>query len=249
MQLYEGLKIDIADRQCICFVGAGGKTTAMFRLAKELRALGKRVLVTTTTRIFYPERDLCDAVAIIEAPGEAESYVNNISAPGIYVIAKGVTEDNKLVGYDNTVISGIFASSNIGYVLVEGDGSKRKPVKAPAAHEPFIPECCDMVLGLIGLDCLGEQASEASVHRLDYFCKVCGCSEGDMIDEGMLAKLIIHPEGLFKNTPFASKKVVLLNKADNAERTERAKRIKNMARDYPASVAVTCLNKDNPIID
>jgi hypothetical protein len=35
----------------ISFVGAGGKSTSMFRLAAELAAQGERVITTTTTRI------------------------------------------------------------------------------------------------------------------------------------------------------------------------------------------------------
>ena len=38
----------------VCFVGAGGKTSLMFRLAKELEADGVTVLTTTTTKIHIP---------------------------------------------------------------------------------------------------------------------------------------------------------------------------------------------------
>ena len=38
----------------ISLVGAGGKTSLMFRLAQELSAEGATVLTTTTTRIFMP---------------------------------------------------------------------------------------------------------------------------------------------------------------------------------------------------
>lgn len=35
----------------VCFVGGGGKTTSMFRLAGELARMGWRVVMTTTTHI------------------------------------------------------------------------------------------------------------------------------------------------------------------------------------------------------
>ena len=41
-------------REVISLVGAGGKTTLMFRLAKELLLSGKRVVTTTTTKILEP---------------------------------------------------------------------------------------------------------------------------------------------------------------------------------------------------
>ena len=41
----------------VAFVGAGGKTTAMLLLARELAAEGRRVLVTTTTHLLDPGRE------------------------------------------------------------------------------------------------------------------------------------------------------------------------------------------------
>ena len=49
----EALGIDPAQAAQYSLVGGGGKTTAMFRLAHELKALGKKVLVTTTTNIAH----------------------------------------------------------------------------------------------------------------------------------------------------------------------------------------------------
>src|SRR5581483_11467192 len=42
----------IRAKEVVALVGGGGKTTTMFRLADELVTQGKRVVVTTTTRIF-----------------------------------------------------------------------------------------------------------------------------------------------------------------------------------------------------
>ena len=41
-------------------------------------------------------------------------------------------------------------------LLVEADGSRRRPLKVPAVHEPVIPSFADMVVGVIGLDCIGK---------------------------------------------------------------------------------------------
>ena len=45
--------LDLVKKDIISFVGAGGKTTMMFKLAEELR-LNNKVLVTTTTKIYVP---------------------------------------------------------------------------------------------------------------------------------------------------------------------------------------------------
>ena len=53
MQLKDALHVQRGD--VVAFVGAGGKTSALFRLAHELRAEGWRVLTTTTTRMAREE--------------------------------------------------------------------------------------------------------------------------------------------------------------------------------------------------
>ena len=49
ISLREGLQLSTGG--VVCFVGAGGKTSLMFRLARELSAGGDSVLTTTTTKI------------------------------------------------------------------------------------------------------------------------------------------------------------------------------------------------------
>ncbi|MCL5046062.1 MAG: putative selenium-dependent hydroxylase accessory protein YqeC, partial [Actinobacteria bacterium] len=60
------MKLDAAlalrPREVISFAGAGGKTSAMFRLARELAGQGHAVVATTTTAIFAPEPGQADAV-------------------------------------------------------------------------------------------------------------------------------------------------------------------------------------------
>ena len=41
-------------------------------------------------------------------------------------------------------------------MLIEADGAKHKPLKVPADWEPVIPEFADIVVSVIGLDCLAS---------------------------------------------------------------------------------------------
>ncbi len=45
---------DILRHRIISFVGSGGKTTLMFAVAKKLSQLGKKVIITTSTKIYLP---------------------------------------------------------------------------------------------------------------------------------------------------------------------------------------------------
>ena len=48
----EALELD--RHRIICLVGAGGKTSLMFAMARELAASGNHVITSTTTKIFEP---------------------------------------------------------------------------------------------------------------------------------------------------------------------------------------------------
>jgi len=230
MTLVEALQISLAKPEVICLVGAGGKTTTMFALARELNSLEKRVLVTTTTNIAYPEPGQCDRV-VLEPTGDlgvfAEGPCSGVVCYGAGVIEK---ETRKFASVAPEVIARIHRRHLFDYILVEGDGAKRKPVKAPARYEPVIPACTSRVLGVVGLDALGVLIADDQVHRPELFCAVTGKKPGDAIDIECLAALICSPIGLLKGVPRNCARYVLLNKADTDERRQAAGAIVNCAR-------------------
>ena len=208
----------------IALVGAGGKTSALFGLAAEL-AEGSPggVLLTTTTQIVDPRTEagrefdqlVLDPV-LARAPGEApESWPRQAQpGPGRRVVLASGTDpvQGKLLG----VHPGRFAGLGLGWswVLVEADGSRKRPVKAPAEHEPVLPVPVDLVLGVIGLTCLGQPMDAGSVHRPELFGPLTGCARGAPIGCAHLAALVASPHGLFQGVPAGVPRVLLLNQAD-----------------------------------
>ena len=67
MRLREALNVQRGD--IVTFTGAGGKTSALFRLGQELAAEGWRVIGTTTTRIATSELALAPGEFQIDGPG------------------------------------------------------------------------------------------------------------------------------------------------------------------------------------
>lgn len=214
--LYRLINIETGKKDMICLVGAGGKTSAMFRLASELSAKGKKVLATTTTAIYYPEGEQYDEILITEK--ESLDLFYNRSGSGITVLGRSISSDGKLLGVNPEFLDALFCEEIFDYILVEGDGSKGRPVKAPARHEPVIPSCTTKVLGLIGLDSIGKKICREYVHRPELFCSISGCQEGDIIDSDIISKLIAHKEGLFKAAPAFAEKYIILNKAEGESR-------------------------------
>jgi probable selenium-dependent hydroxylase accessory protein YqeC len=135
------------------------------------------------------------------------------ASPGVTLLAARPTDlPGKLRGIHPSHVAALREAW--GVVLVEADGSKRLPIKAPAPYEPVLPEGTSLVVGVVGLDALGWPMDGRTVHRPELFAAVTGCAPGEPIGWEHLVALARHPEGLFKGA--AAPRVVLLNKVDEA---------------------------------
>jgi probable selenium-dependent hydroxylase accessory protein YqeC len=222
MTLYEAINMDLNISELISLVGAGGKTSTMFRLAQELKALGKKVLVTTTTNIAFSETSQADHL-VIDSSKDIR-FLSRVEPGTIVCLGSGMLNDKgKLKGIDREFIDEVYQKHLFDYIVVEADGSKRRPIKAPAHYEPVIPRETTRVVGLIGLDALGKSITEDHVHRPNLFCSITGKKMGDIIDRKCLTDLILAKDGLFKDAPRGCRKYVVLNKADHADREKEAR--------------------------
>lgn len=244
MNLTEALNIDIDARHLISMVGAGGKTTLLYRLSKELKQFNKKILLTTTTHIYIPPREVYDDLFISNDKNALLEYTESIRNEGIYVIGHNIAQDNKIKGIDISFTDELYGLNIFDSIIIEADGSKRRPLKAPAEWEPMVPKSTTVIIGVLGLDSLDRSAEEETVHRLDEFCSICECQTGDIIDAILLTKLIEHPQGLFKNAPDNAKKIALLNKADNAGLREAGFKIKSMIEDENISIVITSMKNE-----
>ena len=82
-------------------MGAGGKTTAILRLAAELVALGRRTIATTTTRV---GRSMSDVLPVVDATGGnvAVRLDRVLAERGHAFLTGGRDVDGKLVGVEPT---------------------------------------------------------------------------------------------------------------------------------------------------
>ena len=89
--------IDIKGTQMISLVGAGGKTSIIFRLAQELAADKKKILITTTTKCIYPT--LHTGKLVIGNHVDSITDEAQLLEHGIITWAGGKTPDGKMTGF------------------------------------------------------------------------------------------------------------------------------------------------------
>jgi len=205
-------------RAVLAFVGAGGKTSSIFALARSFAEQGARVLVTTTTRMASPatasarEGKGFGVVLELDSPFSPGAIDRIRCAGPSVVLGAGRRQDEKLSGIHPESLDSV--AGFFDYVFVEADGARGLSIKAPAAHEPVIPSCCAVLVGVIGLDALGASMNDRIVHRSELFGPLVGCAPGEAIGMQHLVRLVSSPLGLFKGAPTGASRVVLLNKAD-----------------------------------
>jgi molybdenum cofactor cytidylyltransferase len=215
MNLAQSLRF--SSSPAMAFVGAGGKTTAIFQLARELPS---SVIVTATTHLGDWQILLADEHLIVNNLKDLEGF-----NPRSLTLVTGDFEGDRTKGLGKETISWLreVANSLQTPLLIEADGSRQKPLKAPADHEPVIPEFVEQVVVLAGLSGLGKPLGGELVHRPEIFARLSDLSPGEIVSGEALVHMLSHPEGGLKNIPPSARRVVLLNQADTPELQSQAR--------------------------
>jgi molybdenum cofactor cytidylyltransferase len=250
MLLSEGLRIEPGE--VVALVGAGGKTSAMFRLAQELVGGGQRVVTTTTTRIFVtqmadaPHSLIASRVDLLaDLPSALETYGH------VLVVGDTDAVSNKAYGITPSLVESIAGLDCVDVVIVEADGARMRSFKAPAEHEPVIPGCTTLVVPMAGMDAVGRPLDEVTVHRPELVMALTGAERDQPITPRMVAAVVGHHRGGCQYVPRGARVICLLNKVDTEARLSAARQIAALLQLNPAvnGVAVAATGADEPGIE
>ncbi len=213
MKLSDALDVRAGD--VVVFVGAGGKTSAMFRLAAELSEQGLRVLTTTTTRIALDELRLATQhIGFGHGMFLPETLPDQLAQHRHVFVFTKIEPDNKVRGVRPSWLDENLAQAPFLDVLaVEADGSRRLPLKAPLPHEPAMPGSATIVVPVVGLDVLGQPLDEAHVYGAETMHRLTGHPVGESVNVQLVAAALMHPQVGLKAVPPGARIVPLLNKA------------------------------------
>ena len=249
MRLAEAL--DVSRGEVVAFVGGGGKTAAMFRLAREIAARGERALTTTTTHIFAAQ--IAQAPAHVVAADATRETVAAALATHGHVLVVGATDAGS--GRAGGVSLELFTLLHDWFpdvcLLNEADGSRMRPFKAPAAHEPVIPVETTLVVPVVGADVFGRPLDAEHVHRPELVSALSGAPLGAPITPEVVASVLAHPDGGCKNVPAGARVVVLINKVETLpDRKPARDTAERLLRD-PAvqGVLLAGVRGDDPVLE
>jgi len=237
----------------ISIVGAGGKTHLSDWLSDFFYVQGERVCVTTTTKMYLPESDRFDNLVNLSEQTLAGISLQTPSSNFLYqkrLPNHTATEQTKVKGLSQQTIQTIIDSNLFSVLIIEADGAKHLPIKAPALHEPCIADSSQVVIGVTGAEAIFCKADSQHIHRWSEFSALTDCQSGMKIDQAVLKRLLESPQGLFKGAPEQAVKIWVINKVDRSENSTALQQLANgLLDDLPSlkSIWLTQLNTTNAI--
>lgn len=198
--------MDTLNPQVFTLVGAGGKTSLLWQLAREAWHQGRRIAVTTTTHMYAPPA-WTDSL---------EKAREDLAEAGFTVIGKATAGEKMTYGGDD-LYKGACELADI--VLVEGDGAKGRDFKVPRRGEPVIPDNTTAVLAVAGVQAVGKMLGEAC-----FRYELTGLPANQVLTEDVFAALwrAYYLEPL---AALGYRVIPIVNQCDTAALRERGKHI------------------------
>ena len=180
----------------ISITGGGGKSSLMKALAAFYRAEGKKVLITTSTKIQSPAFDDWGADYCFTSFSEASAFEPYFGCTVLY--ACSMEDIRKLTAPPEEKLLALKQRYDV--TICEADGSRHLPLKIHTQRDPVIYGFSDVTIAIMGAWAYGKEVSEVTFG-----------SDGDgIVDKAFLNGYISCPEGLLKGNPG----VVLINGMD-----------------------------------
>ncbi|MCC6802978.1 MAG: putative selenium-dependent hydroxylase accessory protein YqeC [Anaerolineae bacterium] len=205
MKLHTAFNITRGD--VVALVGAGGKTSTLIALAHELTDEGWRVLATTTTRIGDDQLRLMPHAVRYDA--------------GASAITASMAEDGFAFAYSDVRGGKVYGpppewfgwALDADVLLIEADGARGLPLKAPYEHEPVIPPETTLVIPIASLSVLGQPLDSDHVYNPEAMIERYGFYEGSPVRSPWVAQVLRDDELGLRGVPEKARVIVLLNAA------------------------------------
>lgn len=203
----------------IAVVGAGGKKTTLLRLIEAHRELGTtRLALTCTVPMTPPPEET--APLVLHPPGAPPA---RMPERGFVIYASPSDKPRRLGGVPRSWIRPLHGAGGFAVTLVKADGARMRAIKAPARHEPALPEAPDVVVPVVSAHAFGSPLDTRIAHRPEQLGEVLDLPPGGLITPAHVARLLTCPEGSLKGTEDAGKVVPVINMVDDSPHRHAAR--------------------------
>jgi len=249
MRLSDALRI--RPGQSIAFIGAGGKTTALRTLERELQS-AHSLVSTTTTKLALSQSDLAQKHLTLESANPFEHIRHILRSRQTILVTNGqVTGEPKWKGLDPEQMDELreVCLEEGALLLIEADGARMKSWKAPAHHEPVVPQWVDLVVTMVGLEVIGKPFTSEVCHRAKLAKEILEI-DGEIGIEGKhVSELLQSDLGGLKGIPAGSKARAFLRQSESQNDIEIGRKIAFdvLASDRIQSVIIGSLDPEKPV--
>lgn len=238
--------LDLREREVIAIVGGGGKTTVMYRLARETAAGGAFAVATGTTLFTPPPVHERPRVIIEDDRDALVAAVAGAAGPGSWVIASaGHGNKGRLLPIAPDALATLAVLPSVTRVIAEADGSRGRAFKAPGDHEPVVPPAATLVVAVAGMTVVGQPLDAEHVHRPEGVAGLIGAAEGGPVTAEMIAAVLANVRGGRKDVPRGCRFAVLLNQCDGG-RLDDARRVATLLRASGVPLVVLARAREDP---
>ncbi|MCP4592185.1 MAG: putative selenium-dependent hydroxylase accessory protein YqeC [bacterium] len=216
-----------AENRYVFLIGGGGKTTLMFALARSLCRTGNTVVTTTSTRILRPSPEDSPAVVVDQDLARLVPLLRDRLRDAAHVTAArtALADGEKLSGFSADELDRLHEARVADYLLVEADGAAGRSLKAHHEHEPVVSPRADLVIAVIGIDCLAKPMTDEHVHRASRFGGLLGCELGAPITVDDIARILFAPRGYLHTVGPQTEVAVFISKVKSSEDRRNAERL------------------------
>jgi molybdenum cofactor cytidylyltransferase len=230
----------IRSGETVALTGAGGKSNLMFALAQ---ALPIPIVLTTTTHLGVWQAPLADHHLIVE-PGD--DFQPQFPQEFQTLLITGPADGNgRLTALDEASLQKLREiCEQHGYtLLIEADGARQRPLKAPAEYEPVVPSWVNTVIVLAGMSALDEPLTDEWVHRPERFSKLSGLARGEPISVESIVTVLGSRQGGLRGLPENARRLLFLSQADSVQTQSNAQRIAQLLNDVYSDVLIGSLRE------
>ncbi len=237
--------LNLRKKDIVTAVGSNGKTTFCLNLCKELKLKKKTVFLTTTVKILpinkkygfvditipnienedeEKEREVFSEMEITSFLLNLEKNLNNSN--NVYVLGIYDSKIGKITSLSPELLENI--SEKCDYMIIEGDGSKMKPLKGWKKTEPVYTKNTTKSVGILPINIIGNKINDVNIHRMEEFLEISKSQKNETLTLNHLYNLIVHKNGLFQYA--LGERILILNCAERNKDKENALNLAKMLK-------------------